>query len=128
MQVRGSTLPFLDSAQGFAAIAGPRLAAPSSAVSAKSQDWSKLRKAKPADHLLPPSKKWLGTLPREIFPGPLRRTTRGLSIQSRANGTAPTIARHPSTNSPSIGVTGGKDFRPPRSAIWKSCATIGGRR
>ena len=43
----------------------------SSAPSAESQDWSKLRKAKPAEHLLPSSKKFLDQLPPEVFPSAL---------------------------------------------------------
>ena len=42
-----------------------------SAVSVESQDWSKLRKAKPAEHLLPSSKKFLDQLPPEVYPGVL---------------------------------------------------------
>ena len=38
---------------------------------AGSQDWSKLRKAKPARRLLPLSEKWLDALPTDVFPGGL---------------------------------------------------------
>ena len=44
-----------------------------SALSVESQDWSKLRKAQPAEHLLPRSKNLLEQLPPEIFPGALAR-------------------------------------------------------
>ena len=44
---------------------------PSGDSSAGSQDWSKLRKAKPAEHLQPSSKKFLDQLPPEVFPGAL---------------------------------------------------------
>jgi hypothetical protein len=44
---------------------------PSSAVSAELQDWSKVRKAKPAEHLLPLSEKFLDHLPPEVFPSAL---------------------------------------------------------
>lgn len=53
----------------------PRAAAPENTLSgdssAGSQDWSKLRKAKPAEHLLPVAEKFLDRLPREVFPGAL---------------------------------------------------------
>ena len=38
---------------------------------AGSQDWSKLRKAKPAEHLLPLTQEFLDQLPSEAFPGAL---------------------------------------------------------
>lgn len=53
----------------------PRAAAPENTLSgdssAGSQDWSKLRKAKPAEHLLPLSERFLEQLPSEVFPGAL---------------------------------------------------------
>ena len=39
--------------------------------SAESRDWVKLRKAKPAEQLLPMSKKLLDDLPDEVFPNAL---------------------------------------------------------
>ena len=44
---------------------------PSGDSSAGSQDWSKLRKAKPAEHLLPLSKGLLDQLPDTVFPSAL---------------------------------------------------------
>ena len=44
---------------------------PSSDLSAGSQDWSKVRKANPADQLLPMSKKLLDDLPDEVCPSAL---------------------------------------------------------
>ena len=40
-------------------------------LSAESRDWSKLRKAKPAEHLLPLSEKFLDQLPPQVFPDAL---------------------------------------------------------
>jgi hypothetical protein len=42
--------------------------APSSEPPAESQDWSKHRRAQPAEFLLPFSKEWLDQLPLEVFP------------------------------------------------------------
>ena len=45
--------------------------APSSASSTAAQDWSKHRKAQPAECLLPSSENWLDHLPPDVFPGAL---------------------------------------------------------
>jgi hypothetical protein len=45
--------------------------APSSAPPAEPQDWSKFRKAKPAEHLLPLTQKFLDQLPPQVFPSAL---------------------------------------------------------
>jgi len=37
-------------------------------VSASTTDWSSMRKAQPADYLLPQSDKWFGALPPEVSP------------------------------------------------------------
>ena len=44
---------------------------PTGGMSAESQDWPELRKAKPAEHLLPLSERFLEQLPPEVFPGAL---------------------------------------------------------
>jgi len=44
---------------------------PSSASSAAPQDWSRHRKARPAECLLPSSENWLDQLPPDVFPGAL---------------------------------------------------------
>src|SRR5512135_72123 len=45
-----------------------RGAEPPPANSASTTDWSNMRKAQPADYLLPQSDKWLGALPPEVSP------------------------------------------------------------
>jgi len=45
--------------------------APSSAPPAEPQDWSKFRKAKPAEHLLPMGERLLARLPPEVVPNAL---------------------------------------------------------
>lgn len=47
-------------------------ASPTTDTSAPSQqDWSKHRKAQPAEHLLPFSERWMDLLPPDAFPGAL---------------------------------------------------------
>jgi hypothetical protein len=42
--------------------------APAPNASASTTDWSGMRKARPADYLLPQSDKWFGALPSEVSP------------------------------------------------------------
>lgn len=47
----------------------PRMAEPHAArVLASTTDWSSVRKARPADYLLPQSEKWFDALPPEVAP------------------------------------------------------------
>lgn len=47
----------------------PRMAEPQAArVLASTTDWSSVRKARPADYLLPQSEKWFDALPPEVAP------------------------------------------------------------
>jgi hypothetical protein len=45
--------------------------APSRGSSASSQDWSKRRRARPVEHLLPSTENWMDLLPPAVFPGAL---------------------------------------------------------
>ena len=42
--------------------------APSASALMSTTDWSSVRKAKPADYLLPQSEKWFDALPQEVAP------------------------------------------------------------
>ena len=79
-------------------------------VSAESQDWSELRKAKPAEHLLPLSERFLDQLPPEVFPGALAthyaRIVNVIALHWHDRGGCDTISK----NSSRISVAGGKDF------------------
>lgn|GEM_PF-1278706 len=47
----------------------PRMAEPPAALAhARTTDWSSVRKARPADYLLPLSEKWFDALPSEVAP------------------------------------------------------------
>ncbi|HJU24083.1 MAG TPA: hypothetical protein VJ891_16385 [Casimicrobiaceae bacterium] len=47
----------------------PRMAEPPlPSVQTRTTDWSSVRKARPADHLLPLSEKWFDALPPEVAP------------------------------------------------------------
>ena len=52
-------------------VAAREVSPPSEPSVTGSHDWSRLRKAKPAERLLPLSKKWLELLPPDVFPGAL---------------------------------------------------------
>jgi hypothetical protein len=49
-------------------ITRPRLADPPQKSLQSETDWTKVRKAKPADYLLPQSEKWFDALPTEMAP------------------------------------------------------------
>ena len=49
-------------------IARPRMVEPRASVLKSSTDWTSVRKARPADHLLPQSEKWFDMLPVELAP------------------------------------------------------------
>src|SRR5690242_10988639 len=49
-------------------IARPRMVEPRASPLKSATDWTSMRKARPADHLLPQSEKWFDMLPVELAP------------------------------------------------------------
>jgi hypothetical protein len=49
-------------------IARPRMVEPRASPLKSATDWTSVRKARPADHLLPQSEKWFDMLPVELVP------------------------------------------------------------
>ena len=93
-------------------MAAREVSPPSDPSVAASHDWSRLRKAEPAERLLPLSKKWLELLPPDVFPGALA-TRYPRIVNYIAVRAPPRVARPISTSSSLISVAGGKDFQTP---------------
>jgi len=49
-------------------VSRPRAANPPARALASDTDWTKVRKARPADYLLPQSEKWFDALPAQVAP------------------------------------------------------------